>query len=131
MIGNVIQPNGESSGGGLVYSATEHKVGTWFGTDLYAKTFESEQIALATDKLYTYVYNMNIPTDNIMFVETGVLKYTHSSGQRKMTSFPCRYDTDDTAGTMLYVYIAPYMTTNNEHWAIGKTMKVTVYYTKS
>lgn len=131
IVGNVIQPNGESSGGGLDYSSTEHKVGKWMGQDLYSITLTNGTIALATNKLYTIYNNVNIPTDNIQYVEVHPIKQTYSSGQRKLSSFPCRYDTDDTAGTQLFVYIAPYMEVDNAYWAIGKNLTVTVYYTKS
>ena len=40
IVGNVIQPNGESSGGGETYSSTETVIGTWMGNILYRKCFD-------------------------------------------------------------------------------------------
>lgn len=39
IVGNVVQPNGAVSGGGINYSTTEHVIGTWIdGKTLYEKT---------------------------------------------------------------------------------------------
>lgn len=53
-VGNVIQPNGDSSG---IYATTETVIGSWMGKILYRKTFDCGTMPF-DESLYPYTYEL-------------------------------------------------------------------------
>lgn len=121
MIGNIIQPNGESSGGGSEYNTTETLVGKWKGSNMYAKIISGtlSSVTESGTEYARYEASVAITKDKIVMISPIYLNKPNTSSACSII----------TSSGSVYIWDNWINITASPGWA-GGTATVIVYYTK-